>query len=220
MRDLQSQLAVANNLPQFEDVTQQLKERLITMAMPGGIDTKTLCDVNHFTDIDGDNDATQRNVSTVISVSSVQPPGGLNVRLQCLESDKSRDSDTSKHSADVSCSDTRRTMQCFDSDMHGADSGDSGSSKWHTGEPQSPSEETKNNVKETLEDVKKPCSAVIGPPDKYERPMWLCHCRPRVYRYDVSREPSKGQNVIFLRCLIIYRVLSHKPLVYLQFVLF
>jgi len=189
------------------------------MAMPDGIDTKTLCDVNHFTDIDGDNDATQRNVSTVISFSSVQPPGGLNVRLQCLESDKSRDSDTSKHSADVSCSDTRRTMQCFDSDMHGAYSGDSGSSKWHTGERQSPSEETKNNVKETL-DVKKPCSAVIGPPDKYERPMWLCHCRPRVYRYDVSREPSKGQNVIFLRCLIVYRVLSRKPLAYLQLFLF
>ncbi|KAK2176579.1 hypothetical protein NP493_645g00004 [Ridgeia piscesae] len=69
--------------------------------------------------------------------------------------------------------------------MHGAYSGDSGSSKWHTGERQSPSEETKNNVKETL-DVKKPCSAVIGPPDKYERPMWLCHCRPRVYRDGAS----------------------------------
>ena len=179
MKDLQSQLALANNLAQFDTITELLKDRLVTMAIPRVIKTKPLpsCHVSQSDD-NGDNDAKQRNAATVIPVSSMQSSDGPIGKRQHLDNDnKSGDISSSEYSVNVSCQDTQRTTSL------GADSVDSGSSKLHIDELQSSSGKTTSSVTEALEEVRAPSATVTGPLDRYRRPMWLCHCRPTVYRY-------------------------------------
>ncbi|KAI0211530.1 tRNA-dihydrouridine(16/17) synthase [NAD(P)(+)]-like [Lamellibrachia satsuma] len=182
MKDLQSQLALANNLAQFDTITELLKDRLVTMAIPRVIKTKPLpsCHVSQSND-NGDNDAKQRNVATVVPVSSMLSSDGPIGKRQHLDNDnKSGDISSSEYSVNVSCQDTQRTTSLS------ADSVDSGSSKWLIDELQSSSGKTTSSVTEALEEVSAPRATVTGPLDRYRRPMWLCHCRPTVYRDGVS----------------------------------
>ena len=61
------------SLSQFENISQQVKERLVVMAVPS---------CTNSTISDTDNDITRRTVTTVAPIISVEPPGGPNVKPQ------------------------------------------------------------------------------------------------------------------------------------------